>query len=182
MMQESPSPRRGLRREEAANYVAVSPEKFDELVAAGELPQPIRIDSCVVWDKRSIDAYTIDWGDPTHNPLDETPWPSPEPTPAPWTAAQAEEAGRFPVSRVYFIKGARLVKIGFAECPFLRMAELQQGSPTKLSILGLMRGQRKTEQELHKLFARYREHGEWFRYCATIRRFILEHCEVRTDA
>jgi predicted DNA-binding transcriptional regulator AlpA len=49
------TPRRGLRREEAALYVGVSPTKFDELVRDGRMPKPKRIDGCVVWDVRRLD-------------------------------------------------------------------------------------------------------------------------------
>lgn len=48
-------PRRGLRRAEAAVYVGISPTKFDEMVDAGLLPQPKRIDRIVVWDVRKLD-------------------------------------------------------------------------------------------------------------------------------
>jgi excisionase family DNA binding protein len=50
-----PVPRRGLSRDEAAMYVGVSAAKFDELVADGRMPAPIRIDGRKVWDIRSID-------------------------------------------------------------------------------------------------------------------------------
>ncbi|MFN4014243.1 MAG: helix-turn-helix transcriptional regulator [Reyranella sp.] len=48
-------PRRGLRRNDAAIYVGISPTKFDELVKAGRLPKPKRIDNVVVWDKFKLD-------------------------------------------------------------------------------------------------------------------------------
>jgi predicted DNA-binding transcriptional regulator AlpA len=48
-------PIRGLRREEAARYVGVSPTKFDQLVADGRMPVPVRIDGCVVWDRHEMD-------------------------------------------------------------------------------------------------------------------------------
>jgi predicted DNA-binding transcriptional regulator AlpA len=48
-------PVRGLRREEAARYVGVSPTKFDQLVADGRMPKPIRIDGCLVWDRWELD-------------------------------------------------------------------------------------------------------------------------------
>ncbi|WP_245576811.1 helix-turn-helix transcriptional regulator [Kaistia adipata] len=51
-----PSPRRGLRREEAASYVGVGSSKFDQLVAEGKMPRPFRIDGCVIWDIRALDA------------------------------------------------------------------------------------------------------------------------------
>lgn len=48
-------PRRGLRREDAAAYVGVSPTKFDALVEDGRMPKPFRIDGCVLWDIRRLD-------------------------------------------------------------------------------------------------------------------------------
>ncbi|GJE77190.1 helix-turn-helix transcriptional regulator [Methylorubrum suomiense] len=50
------APRRGLRREEAARYVGVSPTKYDEMVRDRRMPKPWRIDGCVVWDIRKLDA------------------------------------------------------------------------------------------------------------------------------
>lgn len=51
-----PVPRRGLRREEAATYIGVSPSKFDQLVADGRMPAAFAIDGCRVWDVRALDA------------------------------------------------------------------------------------------------------------------------------
>jgi predicted DNA-binding transcriptional regulator AlpA len=50
-----PLPRRGLSRDEAAMYVGVSAVKFDEMVADGRMPTPIRIDARKIWDIRLID-------------------------------------------------------------------------------------------------------------------------------
>lgn len=65
---------RGLRRENAASYVGVSPSKFDELVSDGRMPKPMRIDGCVIWDRHQLDrAFDSlsdapptgnDWGGP----------------------------------------------------------------------------------------------------------------------
>lgn len=49
-------PPRGLRREEAARWVGVSPSKFDELVKNGRISSPKLIDSCVVWDRYRLDV------------------------------------------------------------------------------------------------------------------------------
>ena len=46
---------RGLNRIQAAGYVGVSPRKFDELVLDGRMPQPIRVDTRVIWDIRKLD-------------------------------------------------------------------------------------------------------------------------------
>jgi len=50
-----PVPRRGLSRNEAAMYIGVSAGKFDEMVADGRMPRPVRIDGRKVWDIRSLD-------------------------------------------------------------------------------------------------------------------------------
>jgi predicted DNA-binding transcriptional regulator AlpA len=48
-------PRRGLRRDAAAQYVGVSATKFDQWVSDGRMPKPKRIDGCVLWDVRALD-------------------------------------------------------------------------------------------------------------------------------
>ena len=50
-----PVPRRGLSRDEAAMYIGISAVKFDEMVADGRMPMPVRIDARKVWDLRSLD-------------------------------------------------------------------------------------------------------------------------------
>jgi predicted DNA-binding transcriptional regulator AlpA len=47
---------RGLCRLQAAEYVGVSPTKFDEMVKDGRMPGPKRIDSRVVWDRLLLDS------------------------------------------------------------------------------------------------------------------------------
>jgi predicted DNA-binding transcriptional regulator AlpA len=49
------TPRRLLRLEEAAEYCGLGRTKFEELVAASRMPQPLRIDSCVRWDVLRLD-------------------------------------------------------------------------------------------------------------------------------
>jgi predicted DNA-binding transcriptional regulator AlpA len=46
---------RGFNREQSAEYIGVSPTKFDELVADGRMPKPKRIDGRVVWDRLQLD-------------------------------------------------------------------------------------------------------------------------------
>jgi predicted DNA-binding transcriptional regulator AlpA len=50
-----PIPRRGLSRDEAAMYIGISVGKFDEMVADGRMPEPVKIDSRKLWDIRSLD-------------------------------------------------------------------------------------------------------------------------------
>jgi hypothetical protein len=49
-------PPRGLRREEAAAYVGVSPSKFDDWVKRRVMPGPKRQDACVIWDRLALDV------------------------------------------------------------------------------------------------------------------------------
>lgn len=53
------SPRRLLRREQAAIYVGVSPNTFDKLVRDGGIPAPKVFPSASVkvWDVRDLDAF-----------------------------------------------------------------------------------------------------------------------------
>jgi predicted DNA-binding transcriptional regulator AlpA len=54
---------RGLRREAAADWVGMSPTKFDEMVKDGRMPKPKRVDGCVVWDRYRLDAAFEDLPD-----------------------------------------------------------------------------------------------------------------------
>ena len=55
---------RGLSRETAAEYIDVSPTKFDEMVKDGRMPKPKQIDARRVWDRAKIDkAFTALPGD-----------------------------------------------------------------------------------------------------------------------
>jgi hypothetical protein len=48
-------PPRGLCREAAAQYVGISPGKFDEMVADHRMPRAKQIDGRKVWDRRALD-------------------------------------------------------------------------------------------------------------------------------
>jgi predicted DNA-binding transcriptional regulator AlpA len=48
-------PRRGLRREEAAAYVSLSPSMFDKMIKDGRLPKPKKFGGASVWDMRQLD-------------------------------------------------------------------------------------------------------------------------------
>ena len=66
----APGPRRGLRRSDAAAYVGVSPSKFNQLVADGRMPQPLKIDGCTIWDIRKLDAAFDELAEGDANPFD----------------------------------------------------------------------------------------------------------------
>ena len=66
--------KRGLSRDEAAEYVGVSSSKFDEMTKDGRMPQPKRIDGRRVWDIREIDdafQRLPSDGNSAHNPWDD---------------------------------------------------------------------------------------------------------------
>jgi predicted DNA-binding transcriptional regulator AlpA len=48
-------PPRGLSRVQSAAYIGVSPWLFDEMVADGRMPKPVRISSRVLWDRLRLD-------------------------------------------------------------------------------------------------------------------------------
>lgn len=49
-------PPRGMRREDAARYVGISPTLFDEWVKARQMPRPAKIGGVVLWDRFALDA------------------------------------------------------------------------------------------------------------------------------
>jgi hypothetical protein len=49
-----PVPFLGMNRTEAADYIGVSPTKFDDMVRDGRMPPPKRIDTRCVWDSRQL--------------------------------------------------------------------------------------------------------------------------------
>ena len=48
---------RGLSRTLAAEYIGISPRKFDTMVECGEMPSPKRIGKRKVWDRVEVDEY-----------------------------------------------------------------------------------------------------------------------------
>ena len=46
---------RGLRREAAADWVGMSPTKFDELIKAGRFHRGKKVHGCRVWDRCQLD-------------------------------------------------------------------------------------------------------------------------------
>jgi predicted DNA-binding transcriptional regulator AlpA len=43
-----------IGREASADFLGVSPSKFDQLVQDGRMPRPKRIDGRVLWDVRAL--------------------------------------------------------------------------------------------------------------------------------
>ncbi len=65
-------PPRGLSRVQAAEYIGVSPTKFDEMVEDRSMPKPKRIGCRVIWDRIKLDEeFEALPGDEDLNPWDE---------------------------------------------------------------------------------------------------------------
>lgn len=66
-----------IARPLAASYLGIGTSKFDELVRAGRLPRPKKIDARRLWDVRELDAVVddlpTDGGEPAQNPWDHQP-------------------------------------------------------------------------------------------------------------
>lgn len=65
-----------IARPLAATYLGIGTSKFDEMVRAGRLPRPKKIDARRLWDVRELDAAVDDLpvdGEPAQNPWDHQP-------------------------------------------------------------------------------------------------------------
>lgn len=74
--------------------------------------------------------------------------------------------------RVYFIEGGGLLKIGYTVDPVYRMRNLVAMSPVPLNKIAEIPGTPDDEKALHKQFAEYRAHGEWFRIEGALAAYI----------
>lgn len=66
--------RRGLSREQAANYIGIGLTKFDKMVKDGRMPRPKRLDGRVVWDLRKLDAAFDALEDDEADKPEPNPW------------------------------------------------------------------------------------------------------------
>lgn len=86
--------------------------------------------------------------------------------------------GILPIERqgtVYFIQSELKdsIKIGYTSGnPEVRRKSLQTGHSHKLKVIATLPGKPEYEKELHKRFAKYRLHGEWFECHPDILAFI----------
>ena len=79
---------------------------------------------------------------------------------------------------IYFIKSGKYIKIGISSNVFHRLNSLQSASPTKLSVLGIIKDStHKTEKEIQDKFKSLRVEGEWFVYGKSLKKYIEELSE-----
>ena len=79
-----------------------------------------------------------------------------------------------PSACVYFVQSGSIgpIKIGYSEDPPRRLSGLVTMSPERLHLLGTIPANEGTEGRLHKRFAGFRLHGEWFRPADELLEFI----------
>lgn len=67
---------RGLSRVQAAEYVGVSPTKYDQMVVAGLMPRPKRLGGRVVYDRLAIDRafQALPDDGPSEEAISDNPW------------------------------------------------------------------------------------------------------------
>jgi hypothetical protein len=84
------------------------------------------------------------------------------------------------VGLIYFVEadGSGLIKIGYTDDnhdPRSRLKQLETGCPFPLKLLGCVRGDRRKEGTLHRQFASYRSHLEWFFPGKGLLTYIRDH-------
>lgn len=71
-------PPRGLSRQQAAEYVGVSPSHFDKLIRDRLMPPPKRLGGRVIWDRKqldgALDALDADSAWPDDEIIDANSW------------------------------------------------------------------------------------------------------------
>lgn len=77
---------------------------------------------------------------------------------------------------VYFLLCNGLVKIGYSDNPYRRIKEHATSSPFPQKLIGLLRGGKPRERDIHAHFALYRHSGEWFFLDPYVRSEINRMC------
>lgn len=117
---------------------------------AGFFPPPIELmDDCIRWRWADI-RKAMGWGSSPPRP------------------AQPGD--------IYFVSSGQFIKIGYTTDIVARIRTLQNGSPSRLVLLGIMPGTMREEAALHAKFTNAKVHGEWFRATSRLRGWINRHC------
>lgn len=81
-------------------------------------------------------------------------------------------------ARVYFIRAAQFVKIGYSRNVAQRLDAIRSSTPHNAELLGDIRGDLNTEKAVHRIAKRYRHHREWFSLGAELAIAITELCDA----
>lgn len=83
---------------------------------------------------------------------------------------------------VYLLEsGTGLIKIGCSKDPWTRCQTLRMGAPFPLTLIAQWPGSHPEERALHKQFAAYHEHGEWFRCEGAFADFVAQRRGLNMD-
>jgi hypothetical protein len=87
-----------------------------------------------------------------------------------------------PMSYVYFVRSAGLIKIGKANTLIKRLLTLAGSSASEISLLGYIEICTEEvflkEAWLHEQFKEYHHHGEWFEESSLLHNYILTVCNL----
>ncbi|MBX9883847.1 MAG: GIY-YIG nuclease family protein, partial [Novosphingobium sp.] len=72
-------------------------------------------------------------------------------------------------SKVYFIAGGGLIKIGYSRKFEARLKTLQMATPHPLEVIATFPGGISLEEQIHLELQEHRRHGEWFEDCPAVR-------------
>lgn len=81
-------------------------------------------------------------------------------------------------ARVYFIRAAQFVKIGYSRNVPQRLDAIRNGSPHNAELIGDIRGDLNTEKAIHRVAKRHRHHREWFSLDMELSVAITELCDA----
>lgn len=82
-------------------------------------------------------------------------------------------------SYVYFIRALDAVKVGFSQIPDERLKHLQAKVPTRLVMLGYVRGGYNEERRLKGAFAGMKLYGEWYAFDGFVRELVQNILRTR---
>jgi hypothetical protein len=80
------------------------------------------------------------------------------------------------VELVYFVRCENFIKIGVSTSPRYRAHSFRTGNPFDCRLIGLVKGGRLFEKELHKRFASRRHRDEWFHHSDELEAEIAVIC------
>lgn len=78
---------------------------------------------------------------------------------------------------VYFARSGDVVKVGWSQSPTRRVRAIATSAPAPVRLIGIVRGTRDDEAELHRRFADAHAHGEWFWFTPDIEGAITWLCD-----
>jgi len=137
--------------------------------------RPMWREALAIWfNLLQVDVSTYKWSSKLYAPVARNPYD----IDAPIVSRTSPTQGK-PHTYVYFIQAYAdgLIKIGFSNDPYKRLAILQCGSPVPLRLIATIAADISLESALHKKFKHLRQHGEWFYPAIELLEYIEKEAE-----